>query len=347
MSTHGTGLPALPAPSPAVVCVAPAPLGDDAGDGSAAAPVATLARARARGRPTLLLAGGSYPGALVLGGAVALFGGLDPGAGWTRAGAASVFSGGSSNRALDIVAGAAVRLDGIEVAPTGAAWMGIHIAAGAEAWLTRCVLAGGVGRPGTPSALSCWGSVHVEACQLRGGPGDETSAICSFGRASIVDCDLEASHIGVNCSGATVERCRIRAGTYGVYIQGDDVSVRGCTITLEPRQPGARGVFIVNGERLTIEGNSIDGRPDHEQLGRWSYLLWCIWRYDEYSARDYSMVSITGNGLWFHGEAGGPSGGPYTGPTQDLDDLLVSPPVQPLPAALVDEIRSFLRAHLP
>ncbi len=340
-------LPSLPPPSGDVVCVAPAPRGDDGADGSAAAPVATLPRALALGRPTLLLAGGRYPGGLQLGGTRALFGGLDPDAGWTRAGAASVLAGSLGNRLLTIMADARIRLDGLEVAPSEPAWMGVLIEAGGEAWLTRCVLVGGLGGPGMPSALSNSGSVHLAACRLEGGPGVETTALCSFGHASVVDCELHASHIGINCYRATIERCRIRAGSYGVYIQGDDVSVRGCAITLEPRQPGARGVFIVSGERLSIEGNRIDGRPDHEQLRRWSHLPRRTWSYDESSSRDYSMVSITDNGLWFHGEAGGPSGGPYTGPTQDLDDLLASPPVQPLPAALLDEIRAFLRAHLP
>ncbi len=104
-------------------------------------------------------------------------------------------------------------------------------------------------------------------------------------------------------------------------------------------------VFVVNGERLVVEGNLIDGRPDHVALARWAHLPARSWTYDESSGREYREVTITGNGLWFHGEAAGPSGGPYTGPTQDLDDLLVHDPVQALPPELLAEIRAFLRAN--
>lgn len=288
-----------------------------------------------------------YPGEFTLGGGLTLIGGLAPADGWRRAGPASVLTGGNHNRVLTIVAGARVRLDGLEVAPAGPAWMGVVVDADGHAIITNCTLAGGTGPGGLPSAVSCTGEGHVEGCRLRGGPGEVTIAIWAFGGTVVVDCDVEASHIGVNCGGATIEGNRIRAGTYGVYIQGDDVRVRGNQITLTSTDPSARGVFVVNGDRLVIEDNTINGRADRAQLERWAHLPPRSWTYDESSSRDYSVVSITANGLWFHGEAGGPSGGPYTGPTQDLDDLLVHEPIQPLPAELLAEIRAFLRAHLP
>jgi hypothetical protein len=305
--------------------------------GMAATAVASaeeLRAALAAGTPAIRLASGTYAGPFVIERDVELRG--EPGGG-------VVLTGGSANRTLSITDGATAVLEDVEVRATDQAWMAVSIHATATVTLRRCTLVGGDGPGGGPTAILSWGTLHVEGCRLLGGPGEDTSGICAYGRSIIVDNDIEASHIGVNCGNATVERNRIRAGTYGVYVQGDDVTVRGNHIVLAPPARNVRAVFLVSGERLVVENNTIEGGPDP---ARWTALPWRSWVFDEVSDREYSEVTITTNGLWFHGMADGPSGGGYTGPTQDLDDFLAHDPVQPMPPSLVDEIRAYLRAFL-
>ncbi|HUQ06891.1 MAG TPA: right-handed parallel beta-helix repeat-containing protein [Kofleriaceae bacterium] len=312
--------------------VAPAPKGDDGNDGTHGAPVATLSRAIGLGRSVIRIAAGRYRGPLTLTGTVAL-----------RGEDGVIVTGGAANRVMTIAAGANVVLEGVEVCATDHAWMAIAVDAGATATITRCRLTGGSGGGGSPTPILSWGTLHVEGCHLRGGTGDAATGVCAYGRSTIVDNEIDASHIGVNCGGATVERNRIRAGTYGIYVQGDDVVVRGNDITLDPDARNVRAVFVVRGDRLVVEHNTITGGPDP---ARWIALPRRTWTYDEVSDREYAQASITVNGLYFHGEADGPSGGPYGGPTQDLDDLLAHDPIRPLPADVLADIRAFLRGYL-
>lgn len=323
-------------------CVAPSPAGDDRGDGSADAPVATIGRALALGRRTILAAAGHYPGPLQIDGDVEIYGGYEPSQAWKRGRAISRITGGNANRAVTIAPGARVRLDEIQIEATEHAWMGVCVEHGAVATFLNCTIRGGDGRAGRSTALSSWGEINVAMCRIDGGPGAEATAIAAYGSAMIVGNQIDASHIGVNCYGATLLRNVIRAGTYGVYIQGDDVIVRANRITLTPPERNARGIFIVNGERIALDDNTIEGGPEES---RWERLRPRSWRFDD-SGRDYQEITITSNGLWYHGEASGPSGGPYTGPTQDFDDFLEHEPVRDLTDDLRDEIRAYLRAHL-
>jgi len=335
--------PPPPSPSDATVCVAPPPIGDDANAGTADAPVATVRRALALGRRTILMAAGEYAGPLSLEGELEIFGGLDPAAAWRRGEAASTITGGNLNRAVTVAPGARVRVDGMAIRATEQAYMAVCVERDAVATFTRCAFRGGDGNSGFATALSSWGELHVVSCRLEGGAGAGATGMSAFGRSSIVDNDIEASHIGVNCYGATLVRNRINAGTYGVYIQGDDVTVRNNLITLAPPERSARGIFIVSGERHVFEANTIIGGPDES---RWVGLRPRSWLFDEVSDREYREITITANGLWYHGEADGPSGGGYTGPTQDFDDFLEHGPAQTLPPELRDEIRAYLRAYL-
>lgn len=330
---------APPEPNQHTTLLAPPPLGDDQGDGSLAAPVATMQRALDLGRPTLLFAAGTYECVPYLRGQHQLFGGLDPAQGWRRGEEKTRLVSELGTGMLELLPGADVRLDGLSLEPSQLCYLALFVSDGARVQLNGCVVTGA--RAG---AISTRGIAEIQGCVVDGRPRPDSGVLCAFGDTTIVDCHIFATRIAVNCTQVHLERCRVVAGTYPVYVQGDDAVILNNELVLQPPTRNARGVFVMGGERLRVEGNTINGRPDREVLDRWAALPRRRWRYNEDSSYDWEELVLTPNGVCYEGRQMREE---YTGPTQDYDDFLHQDPIKPLPPELLAEVRDYLRAYGP